>query len=148
MLKRSYPQAMPMQSKATLEGLLSQETIGVLCTVDPDLGIHAAPIYFLYDDGVFVMGTQPQSRKVRNLRRDPRATFLVEKRSAPFQSVTAYGTAQVIDGDGVYERRLDILTRRSSADDASALADHLAETWGLVEIRLKPDRLVTVDYGA
>lgn len=148
MLRPTYPQALAMSSPDALAELLESETIGVLCTFDPDLGIHAAPIHFLFDDGVFVMGTQPQSRKARNLARDPRATFIVEKRSEPYRSVTAYGSVEVVSGDGVYERRLEILTRCYPVDDSKRLADHLAEAWGLVEIRLVPDRIVTVDYDA
>lgn len=147
MLKPDYPQALPMASLEAVGRLLSEEVIGVLGTHDLNGGIHVAPIYFLYEDGIFVMGTQAPSRKVRNLRHDPRATFLVERRTDPYRSVTAYGETELVTGEGVLERRIRILERLLSPSEAEALARSLDERWGVVEIRLRPDRLVTVDYG-
>jgi hypothetical protein len=48
-----------------------------LATTGPS-GPHAAPVWGLWRDGVFAFGTDPTSRKGRNLARDPRAHVHLE----------------------------------------------------------------------
>lgn len=144
MTTSSRPQMPPITDEAGMAALLAEQVIGVLCSHNPDGTIHAAPTYFLHEDGLYVMGAQEGSRRVGNLRRDPRATLLVERRDQPYRSVTVYGRAEVLPGD--LERRIRILERVSPREEAEQFAGWLATEWGLIEIRLHPDRLVTVDY--
>jgi PPOX class probable F420-dependent enzyme len=65
--------------------LLDARLIGVLATFDPDGRVHAVPLWFArYGDAV-VFATGARSRKVRNLRRDPRATLVVHDSRAGFE---------------------------------------------------------------
>jgi PPOX class probable F420-dependent enzyme len=59
--------------------LLRDERVIILATIGPDQLPHLAPMWYLpLDDGRIAMWTYGRSQKVRNLRREPRATLLVE----------------------------------------------------------------------
>jgi PPOX class probable F420-dependent enzyme len=47
-------------------------------TVRPDGSPHAAPVWGLWIDGAVVFSTSPESRKGRNLARDPRVVVHLE----------------------------------------------------------------------
>ena len=138
------PQMPPMENDAAIEAFLQDEAIAVLSTNNADGTIHSAPILFLFEDGVFHLGTQVGAQRVANLRRDPTATLLIERREDPFKFVLAYGTAEVVDTD--FERRVDILSRLYSEEGSRAFAGQMRDQFGLVSIEFRADRMVTVDY--
>ena len=49
-----------------------------VATTKPDGAPHAMPVWGLWLDGAFVFSTSPESRKGRNLARDPRVVVHVE----------------------------------------------------------------------
>ena len=49
-----------------------------IVSVRPDGGPHAAPVWGLWVDGAVVFSTSPESRKGRNLARDPRVVVNLE----------------------------------------------------------------------
>ena len=49
-----------------------------ICTTRPDGSPHAAPVWGLWWNDAVVFGTSPESRKGRNLARDPRVTIHLE----------------------------------------------------------------------
>lgn len=138
------PQMPPMEDDAAIEAFLQEEAIAVLTTLNADGTIHAAPILFLFEDGVFHLGTQIGAQRVANLQRDPNATLLIERRDEPFKFVIAYGTAQVVDTD--FERRVEILSRIYPEEGSRAFAGQMQDQFGLVSIEFEADRMVTVDY--
>lgn len=139
------PQMPPMEDDAAIEAFLGEEAIAVLSTHNADGSIHSAPILFVYDDGVFHLGTQVGAQRLANLRRDPTATLLIERRDDPFKYVLAYGSATVVDGD-VFERRVQILSRLYSEEGSRAFAAQMRDEFGIVGIEFVADRMVTVDY--
>lgn len=138
------PQMPPMEDDAAIEAFLAEESIAVLSTHNADGTIHSAPILFLFEDGVFHLGTQVGAQRVANLRRDPTATLLIERREDPFKFVIAYGTAEIVDTD--FERRVDILSRLYPKEGSRAFAQQMRDEFGIVSIEFRADRMVTVDY--
>ena len=134
----------PMKDDAAVEAFLQEETIAVLSTHNRDGTIHAAPILFLYEDGVFHLGTQIGAQRVANLQRNQTATLLIERRQDPFKLVIAYGRAEIVDDD--FERRVQILERLYPEEGSRAFAAQMRDQFGLVSIEFRPDRMVTVDY--
>jgi PPOX class probable F420-dependent enzyme len=65
--------------------LLEARLIGVLATLDPDGGSHAVPLWFARHGDAVVFATGARSRKVRNLRRDARATLVVHDSRPGFE---------------------------------------------------------------
>src|SRR5205823_9869454 len=49
-----------------------------VATINPDGTPHVVPLSYVIIDGRMVLWTDPRSKKIANLRRDPRITCLVE----------------------------------------------------------------------
>jgi hypothetical protein len=140
------PQAAPFANETELLAFLERPLLARFSSHNPDGTIHIAPLYFLFSDGVFLFGTQPSSRKVRNIMRNPRVSVLVDTDEPVLQSVLAYDQAE-LDHKDVLKKRITILTKYGySTANALDFACRLAEAWGSVIVRLQPTKLVTVDY--
>lgn len=80
--------------------VLDGPTIAHLATVLPDGAPHAVPIWIGTQGEHIVMLTGPQSRKARNLRRDPRVALSMVAPDNPFQPIMIRGkVVEWIDGD-------------------------------------------------
>lgn len=145
-MKAKHPQAPPFANNHEIETFLARPLIARLSSHNPDGTIHIAPIYYLYENGEFLFGTQEQSRKVRNIQQDKRVTVLIDAYEPILQSVLAYGEA-VLDYEEVVRKRVKILDRYyESTSQAQAFAERLARAWKTVIIHVKPSRIVTTDY--
>ena len=87
-----YPQ-MPSLTQDEIEIFLSRPLIARLGTINEDGTIHIAPIYFKYEKGEFILGTQKVSRRVRNIKRNPNVTLLIDDTNPPYKAVLIYGKA-------------------------------------------------------
>ena len=126
-------------SEAEREEFLKQANVAILATVGP-AGAHAVPIWYLYEDGAFLMSTGRGSQKHRDLERNPNVTLVVDRRTLPYYAVMARGRVEVGPG-------LDVVTRRRIAarylnDDQ--LEAYMARAPGgeSVSIRLTPRKLI------
>jgi len=61
--------------------------------------IHLVPIWFNYESGNIYIGTPEASKKVRNVKRNPNVTVLVESSGWPVKAVIIYGKAEVDDSE-------------------------------------------------
>jgi PPOX class probable F420-dependent enzyme len=70
-----------------------------VATIDADGTPHLVPLAYVMVDGRLTLWTDPGSKKVANVRRDPRLTCLVEEGSefADFRAVQLVGRAEVVD---------------------------------------------------
>lgn len=142
--KVAYPQA-PSMSKEELELFLDQAQFARLGTHNQDGTIHIAPIYFKYQNDEIIMATQAPSRKVRNIKRNPNVTVLIDTTDVPFKGVLIYGKA-VLDYEDVINKRIPIFTKRLSQEDAEIYAKRLAGKWKCVIIHITPIHMATFDY--
>ena len=81
-------------SEAEREEFLKQANVAILATAGP-AGAHAAPIWYLYEDGEFVMSTGRGSQKHRDLERNPNVTLVVDRRTLPYYAVMVRGRAEI-----------------------------------------------------
>jgi PPOX class probable F420-dependent enzyme len=71
-----------------------------LATVLPDGGPHSVPVWVDTEGDHIVFLTGPDSRKARNLRRDPRVAISLTPLDNPFEPVIIRGkVVEWIDGD-------------------------------------------------
>ncbi len=138
-----YPQ-MPPFDPQEVPAFLERPLVARMGTLNKDGTIHLAPIFYKYVDGEFLLGTQEISRRVRNLKRNPRVTLLIDDRN-PLGAVMIYGTAS-LEYEDVLPRRIAILERYYSHESAVKTAEWLCATYKCVIIRVKPDRMVSFDY--
>lgn len=145
-MKSKHPQAPPFANDQEIETFLKKPIVARLSSHNEDGTIHMAPIYYLYENGEFLFGTQELSRKVKNIHRDNQVTILIDTYEPILQAVLAYGEA-VLDYEDVVSKRVKILERYyESPAQAKAFAEKLVKAWKTVIIHVRPTRLVTFDY--
>ena len=141
-----HPQAPPFDNELEVADFLAKPQLARFCSRNPDGTIHAAPIYYLYENGEFLFGSQVLSRKVKNIQHDPQVTVLIDAYEPVLQAVLAYGEA-VLDYEDVVEKRVRILERYyETPSQARAFVERLAKAWQTVIIHVRPTRMVTFDY--
>ena len=122
------------------EEFLHEANVAVLATVGPGGSAHAAPIWYLYEDGVFIMSTGRGSQKHRNIERQPEVTLVVDRRTLPYYAATAQGRAEI--GPPLSEEERSRLAVRYLGEKLAQV--YLARTAGgdSVSIRLRPRKII------
>ena len=127
-------------SEQEREEFLKGANVAVLATVGRGERAHAAPIWYLYEDGVFIMSTGRGSQKHRNVEAHPEVTLVVDDRTIPYYAVMAQGRAEIgprlADDD-----RLKMAVRYLGEEIGRA---YIARVQGedSVTIRLRPRKLI------
>jgi PPOX class probable F420-dependent enzyme len=80
------------------EAFLRQANVAVLGTVDARGRPHGAPVWYLYDDGVFRISTGEGSQKHRNIVANPNISLVIDQRELPYYAVMVQGTAEIGPG--------------------------------------------------
>ncbi|WP_297540035.1 PPOX class F420-dependent oxidoreductase [Amycolatopsis sp.] len=84
--------------------ILDGTPIAHLATVLPDGAPHSVPVWIGTDGDHIVVLTGPNSRKARNLRRDPRVALSLAPADNPFVPVIIRGkVVEWVDGDAGWE---------------------------------------------
>jgi hypothetical protein len=110
-----------------IEDLLTKRLNATIGTLNEDGSIHLAFVIFLYEGGRFYCETSSLTRKARNVKARPTASFIVQGRVSSGRSIMAEneGTARLIDGD---EARS--INRRLRAKHITAAAlDQIDNAW-------------------
>jgi len=122
------------------EAFLGESNVAVLATVDRRGRAHAAPIWYLYEDGEFVMSTGRGSQKHRNLEVNPEVTLVIDRRSLPYYYLTARGRAEIRPALS-REKRARIASRYLNEDQTRRYLERMAGIES-VSIRLRPLKLI------
>jgi PPOX class probable F420-dependent enzyme len=141
---KPYPQ-MPPFTQDEIVAFLNEAPLARLCSLNSDGTIHIAPVYFKYDNGDIIIGTQDMTHKVRNIKNNPQVTLLIDNQTPPWKGVLIYGKAE-LDYEDVVAKRASVFERYMSPDDAHAFAADLANNYTPVVIRVKPTHIVSYDY--
>jgi nitroimidazol reductase NimA-like FMN-containing flavoprotein (pyridoxamine 5'-phosphate oxidase superfamily) len=140
-----YPQKPPL-TDGEMQALLGKAPLARLGSLNPDGTIHMVALWFGFEHGDLVFGTQAMTNKVRNIRHNPNVTVLVDVEGPPLQGILIYGKATLDDQD-VVAKRVAIFEKYMPAEEAQGLATWLAANWAPVIIRVKPERMTSYDYG-
>ena len=142
-----------MTADEVREFLRAGRTI-ILTSIGKDGAPHPMPMWYgLDDEGAILMSTFTKSQKIRNLKRDPRVSLLVEAGDTytELRGVVCYGTAE-LDPDP--ERIVAILAAVSKhrGDVAPGVpADAVRDAFRKqapkrTGIRVLPDKIVSWDH--
>lgn len=71
---------------------LARERNVWMCTLRPDGSPHVTPVWFIYRDQTWWIGSDEESVKARNVKADPRVALALEDGAAP---VVAEGRAKL-----------------------------------------------------
>lgn len=129
-----------MSCVANRDEFLKQANVAVLTTVDAKGRPHAAPIWYLYENDVFVMSTGRGSQKHRNVERNPNVTLVVDKRTLPYYAVMLHGEVEIGPRLSDDDRRR--MAERYLGEELARA--YLARTTGedSISLRLRPRRIV------
>lgn len=124
----------------------------ILVTNGPDGFPHPVPMnYGLDEQGRILITTFRKSQKVRNLRRDPRSSLLVEsgENYAELKSVMIYANAEIIDQAEEVARHMRQI--RAAAELGKSLSDAMSEQVRAsiakrVVLRFTPVRFISWDH--
>ena len=139
-----YPQAKPFMNDE-IEPFLNQPLIAKLCTYNADGTIHVTPLWFKYENGEILLGTQEVTRKVANIKRNNSVTVLIDTHDPTLQAVIVQGQAK-LDYEDVIPKRIAIFEKYMGTDEAVELANQIASAWEPVVIRVKPAQMTSFDY--
>ncbi|HVH00463.1 MAG TPA: PPOX class F420-dependent oxidoreductase [Miltoncostaeaceae bacterium] len=116
---------------------------GKLATVRADGAPHVAPIWFVLDGDDVVLMTGARTRKGRNLRRDPRASLVVDDERPPFAWARIEGVAELSDDLGeMLPWSIRIAGRYMGDDQAEAYGRRNAVAGELL-VRIRPRRIAS-----
>lgn len=139
-----YPQ-MPPFTNDELHSFLQRPLIAKLSTFNEDGTIHTVPVWFRYDDGDILLGTQAINRKVRNIKHNPSVTVLIDATEPALQGVIVYGKAE-LESEDIIPKRVFIFENYMPPADAANMAPALAQMWEPAVIRVRPDHMISFDY--
>lgn len=138
-----------VMSPAEVADFLTERHTTTMCTVNVDGSIHAVAMWYGFCDGRLAVQTKAKSQKVRNVRRDPRMTCLVEagERYEELRGVELVGRAEVLEdpellwevGVSVYHRYVE-----PYSEDARAAVEAMLNK--RVAIALTVERTVSWDH--
>ena len=140
----AYPQKPPL-TQDELVAFLNEAPLARMGSLNPDGTIHLASVYFKYDNGDILVGTQDVSHKIRNIKNNPNVTLLIDNQERPFRGVLIYGVA-ALEYEDVVAKRTAIFSRYMSAEDAQNSASNLVNQFPSVVVRIKPQKVTSYDY--
>jgi PPOX class probable F420-dependent enzyme len=119
---------------------LAEANVAILSTVDGKGRPHAAPVWYLFDDGEIVVSTGRGSQKHRNIERNPEVVLTVDRRSLPYFAVSVLGTAVIAERLSE-EDRLRLATRYIGGDLARRYIE-MTKGEDSITFRIRPRKVV------
>ena len=77
------------------ETFFQQPNVAMLATTGPGQRPHAMPVWYLYQEGHFIISAGHNSQKVVNITRQGKATLVIDRRDPPYYAVMIHGTAKI-----------------------------------------------------
>ncbi len=79
-----------------LQSFLDRPLSAVVATVGRDGGAHSVPVWFVFDDGAYVVWTDANRRWVKNAQANPRVSLSIAEHEPPYAAVVVRGEAEVL----------------------------------------------------
>ena len=91
---------------------LSGRRYACLATLNEDGSVHTTPVWYLFENDSFYVGSPSMSRKARNVSARPTATILIDARKPGSERwIYAAGSVAILRGDESREINSRILSR-------------------------------------
>jgi len=136
-------------TREQIESFLREAEIARFCSLNDDGTIHAAPVWFKYDNGKIVILTPAHSCKARNVKHNKNVSILIDV-TAPTRGVLIYGTAEARELDNEFELEptaISMCEKYMPKEEAKRRAFYFfpkPTSW--VKITVKPERMASFDY--
>ena len=123
--------------------VLASSHTGIFTTLRADGSPVALPVWFVTLDRTICIGAPTRTKKIARVRRDPRASFLVEsgERWAQLQAVHVSGLVEIVAKQAVSDQIAELLDEKYAAFRTAAAAMPAATRQhydGRTFLRLRP----------
>jgi PPOX class probable F420-dependent enzyme len=116
---------------------------GILATTRKDGRPHAAPVWYVVDDGTIVFTTGAETVKGRTLARTGRAVLCVDDDEPPFAFVTIEGTVTLSDDVEAVRHWAGVVGGRYMGDERADEYGARNGVPGELLVRLTPVRIIS-----
>lgn len=125
-----------------VERRLRGELIVWLTTVRADGQPQPVPVWFLWDDGQFLIFSQPRTQKLRNIRVNPKVSLHFNSDARGNEVVRFDGVAEIVpDGQPATAFPAMIEKYREGIRSLGMTPESFAQSYS-VQIRVRPTRLL------
>jgi PPOX class probable F420-dependent enzyme len=132
--------AMPVQLPESVRAFLEEVHFATIATANRDGSVHQTALWYALRGDTIVMNTGTASKKVRNLKRDPRASVCVVD-CTQARHVTIEGSVS-FDDQHVLEDLTLLASRYAGASAGPGIAQNIAKV-PHVTLALSIDRIKT-----
>ena len=132
---------MPL-TQSELDSFLSEPNIAIVASTGPTGKPHAMPIWYAWRDGKVLFHTGADSKKMRNLRKNPSVSVVVDTKEGPYKVAVIEGTAKELPGDAALGREVAIAYL--GEQQGAAYAARSSDPGTLVEVT--PTKIISWDY--
>ena len=139
----SYTGQAPPLTDEEIESLLKKNNVARICTGNKDGTIHAAPVWFKYENGEITVITPDRSRKARNVKRNKNVTILIDT-EAPTRGVLIYGKAKL--DDEYMSTAISTLEKYMPKEETKSYMEELSRKTNWVKITVKPERIASFNF--
>ena len=128
---------------AHVEQRLRNDPIVWLTTVRPDGRPHIVPVWFFWDGETFLIFSQPNKQKLRNLRQNPNVMLALDGTNQGEDVVMVEGTAELLNDTSLsmnlpaFAQKYDAMIKSMGTDPQSLAADYSQP------IRITPTRFIS-----
>ncbi len=120
---------------------LNEEQVIWLITVGSDHTPQPSPVWFLWNGETFLIFSQPDKPKVRNISHHPKVALHFNSTEDGGDVVIFTGEAQIETGAPLEDQRLAYIEKyRQGIADIGLTPDSMAETYS-VPIRIRPEKV-------
>ena len=123
-------------------GLLNRMRNGTLATIGAAGGPHLGPVWYFWDGAAIRISTPGWTRKVADIREDPRVALCVDDQVAG-DYLTIYGSAAIVDDERVTELTGPLLLAYLHPDEAAARWARINADGSRVIILITPARIAS-----
>jgi nitroimidazol reductase NimA-like FMN-containing flavoprotein (pyridoxamine 5'-phosphate oxidase superfamily) len=123
--------------------------IAKLATQNQDQSMRITPLTYGVEDAEIVFSTWENSDAVRNIRRDGRASVLIDKADEPYAGVHYTGRAHAQSETTTPEEHAKLFGRYNGDENQAAAQYRYLTSLGLgdrTQIRFRPETTVTWDF--
>ena len=80
-----------------LREFLTKSYLMDIATITPEGYPHVTPVWFDYDGKIFLVSTERERKKSRNIIRHPKVGFSIAQPDLPYAAVVGYGDVTIVD---------------------------------------------------
>ncbi len=129
-----------MQAEDERDQFLQQPHVAVLATRGPGNRLHAMPVWYLYEDGLFIILTERGSQKHCNIERYRDVTLVIDRRDLPYYAVMVQGSATIVPIPS-HELRVRMSARYQGQEHGTAYAARRMDIASMM-IQVRPEKFV------